>query len=112
MNDPTPRTAPAPDTSSLAAGIGIAWAILVGGYIVLTILVGVVANMSQGSYGFAGIATILGVVPLVLYIYLLIASFTKGRRRFGLGLAIGLASIAAVCLLLIAACFGLLSTMH
>ncbi|WP_266168223.1 hypothetical protein [Dyella subtropica] len=95
LPDPAPLppepTAP-PSQGSLIAGIMLAW---------LTMFLGEVACF-QGGMG----AWLLPPVGILVWGIVLINGH---KPRTGKGLLLGLASIFAVLLLLIAACFGLLS---
>ncbi|MBT2118474.1 hypothetical protein KK141_20075 [Dyella sp. LX-66] len=87
-----PPAAPAPkDQGSLWGGIGLAWAVMVGGEAVL---------FSAGLVAW--------VVPPVAIVVWAVVLLIQGRTRTGRGMLLGLASIVAVALLLVAACFGLL----
>lgn len=75
-------------------GVAIAWAVtLGGGMFALQVM-----NMATGFLLFP-LLTAVAAIALVV----------AGRRRLGIGLLLGLLSIAAVVLLLVAACFGLVS---
>ena len=107
MSEQTPGSRPAPlpprrpsgrptpdDQGSLWGGIGLAWAVMIGGGVAL---------------GSLGIAFWLWLVPPVAIVVWAVVLLAQGRRtRTGKGLLLGLASIVAVVLLLVAACFGLL----
>lgn len=90
---PGPPTQPEPKVSegSLLGGIGLAWAIMIGG----SLLLGPLSIMLWPVPPLAIMAT--GVVLII-----------KGKARTGKGLLLGLASVVAVVVLLAAACFGLL----
>lgn len=97
MSEQQPGPGPfAPDPSapkkqgSLAGGIGLAWAVMVGGELVL------------GSLGVT-----YWLVPPIAVVVLAVVLLTQGQTRTGRGVLLGLASIVAVALLLVAACFGL-----
>lgn len=84
---------------SLVAGIALAWAIMVGG--------GFLAFALLSSLG-AGVFT----VPLGACVILAIVLIARGHSRTGAGILLGLLSMAAVLLLLIAACFGIMRGAH
>ena len=92
---PGPRPS-APDPSkpksqgSLWGGIGLAWAVMLGGELML------------GSLGVT-----YWLVPPVAIVVLAVMLLVQGPTRTGRGMLLGLASIIAVALLLVAACFGL-----
>ncbi|HET7299118.1 MAG TPA: hypothetical protein VFJ01_00505 [Oleiagrimonas sp.] len=94
MSDmPTP---PASDDrrprDSIAFGIAIAWIVAVLGHLLLIPLF--------------SLNTLL--LPEATIIILAVAFYIKGKTHLGHGLLLGLLSIAAVTLLLVAACFGLM----
>jgi hypothetical protein len=83
---------PAPDQrGSLWAGIGIAWAVMIGGE---------VAVLPTNA--------MLWPLPPVTVVVWAVVLLVRGRTRTGGGMLLGLASVIAVLLLLVAACFGLL----
>jgi len=94
---PAPEDPQAPPASSgsLLAGVGLAWAIMVAG-----VGLGCIGDGIGG--GFAGL--LLALLVIIVWSAVWIAGT---RRRTGLGMLLGLASIAAVVILLVAACFGL-----
>jgi hypothetical protein len=95
-----PGNIPEPSTGSLAAGVGLAWLVMV---------VGEVLVLMTGSLG-----TILGGIglpPLAVIVWAVVL-LNRGKSRTGKGMFLGLLSIVAVLLLLVAACFGLMSNYH
>ncbi|GAB3041778.1 hypothetical protein GCM10027285_29270 [Oleiagrimonas citrea] len=101
LDPPAPEPPPVPPQGepsppqrrgSIAAGIGLAWLIMILGHLLL---------MPFRAATFLPIPELLvGVAAAVFY--------AKGIPRTGQGLLLGLASLLAVALLLVAACFGLL----
>lgn len=87
---------PGKGEGALSTGILLAWCIMVLGYIVLFNLGNV---MPAAYYGWF-------LPPLVVAI-LAVVLINRGVRRTGRGLLLGLLSVVAVLLLLVAACFGL-----
>ena len=57
----------------------------------------------------AGFAMLLALVPWILMIVFAVRASQRGESRTALGIGVGFASILGVGLLLVAACFGLLS---
>jgi hypothetical protein len=82
---------PRDERGSLLGGIGIAWAVMVG-----------------GSIAIAQISVMLWPVPPVALLIWAVVAFSQGKTRTGQGMLLGLVSVIAVVLLLVAACFGLL----
>jgi hypothetical protein len=102
---PTPSHAATPqeDRGSLGAGIGLAWAIAVVGN---TFCAALMASL-LGRHGDWVVS--LWLLPYLAIIGLAIFLYRKGKPRTGQGLMLGLLSMIAVAVLLVAACFGLLS---
>jgi hypothetical protein len=91
------------DAGSLGLGIGLAWLIaVVGTPLSIGIASALTPIFNKGVVAF-------GLLPYLLIIVLAIFHYRKGKTRTGLGLMLGLLSIVAVVLLLVAACFGMLS---
>jgi len=110
---PGPSNPPAadPGKGSLGAGIALAWACLIGGYFVVSVLSGIVFSVLNGansSFG-AMIAILLALLPWLAMIWLIVHFRKTDQPRTALGVGVGIASIFGVLLLLVAACFGLLS---
>lgn len=100
---PAPKPA---STGSLALGFVLAWAIVIVGNIALALFIGVASGLlSTGRFNFflPGFFSVPELVAIGLAVWFIV----KGRIRTGIGIFLGLASIVAVALLLVAACFGL-----
>lgn len=102
MSTPTPLAPKSDSRGSLGLGIALAWGALVGGYA----LVASLAVRSGGNYSDAAVAALV-LAPWALMLSLIVFFATKGQPRTALGIGVGIASIIAVALLLVAACFGL-----
>jgi hypothetical protein len=111
MSTPTPvgpqTTPPKPANGSLGVGVLIAWACLIGGYFAVGLLVSAISQISSSAA--AGFAMLLALVPWILMIVFAVRASQRGESRTALGIGVGFASILGVALLLVAACFGLLS---
>lgn len=106
MNDIHASASPLEDKGSLGAGIGLAWAIaVVGTPLCMTISAALTTRFNESI-------VVLWLLPYVSIIAFAIWSYRKGKSRTGLGLMLGLLSMVAVALLLVAACFGMLSNFH
>jgi len=101
-SDPDPR-------GSLAAGIGLFFLCLVGGgiasWIVRAVVVAAVPDWSYATAMFAIPALLPWLAALVLGLWLA----SRGRTRTALGILVGFGILVAVSLLLVAACFGIVS---
>ncbi|HEU4663656.1 MAG TPA: hypothetical protein VFS55_06470 [Dokdonella sp.] len=109
MNEPSARTRDLPTEDprrrgSLLAGVAWAWALLIGGHAV------VVATYAGSGYIDDGTGALLVALPWLSMIGLIIWFVANGRPRSALGVLLGIGTIVAVALLLVAACFGLLSS--
>lgn len=108
MNNPTPVPPPPPPVrnprGSLGIGVAWAWAMLVGGYVVVMLVASAFAGTDN-----AGVYVVLLVLPWIGLVALIGWFLQRGQPRTAAGVAIGIGSILAVALLLVAACFGLLS---
>jgi hypothetical protein len=101
---PAPPTAP---NDSLLQGFLIAWGAVIGAYIAGSALFGAIASGS--SFVAAAMLIVLLLGPWALGIWLIVHFSRQGKPRTAKGVALGLASIFAVLLLLVSACFALLS---
>lgn len=93
---PLPGNAREPSTGSLAAGVGLAWLVMVVGE-VLVLFTGSLTAILSG----------LWLPPLAVIVWAVVL-LNRGKSRTGKGMFLGLLSIVAVLLLLVAACFGLM----
>ena len=89
---PSPKPPASDNQGSLWGGIGLAW------------LVMVVGELLVGPRSF----TLWPLPPLGILVWAIVLLVRGTRTRTGKGLLLGLASIVAVLVLLVAACFGLL----
>jgi hypothetical protein len=105
---PPPAPTPPPDgdprAGSLALGVALAWGINVVGSIVIF---GVAMLLTGHSRSPSAPLFVLGWLPFLASVGLAAWMIVKGPRRTGIGIVIGIGSMWAVCLLLIAACFGI-----
>jgi hypothetical protein len=106
---PVPPPVPPPPSSggeprspsgSLAAGVGLAWLVMVVGEI-LVVMTGNLGVILGG----------IGLPPLAVIVWAFVL-LSQGKSRTGKGMFLGLLSVIAVLLLLVAACFGLMSNFH
>lgn len=98
----TPPPRPTTDTrGSLWLGFGLAWLVAIVGNVVALVIVG-------ASSGGASALTVLA-LPWLAEIGLIVWLAAKGKPRTASGVAIGLGTIIAIAVLLIAACFSLLA---
>jgi hypothetical protein len=97
---PPSGTEPGSPGGSLAAGVGLAWLVMVVGEILV---------LMTGSLG--AILGGIGLPPLAVIVWAFVL-LGQGKSRTGKGMFLGLLSVIAVLLLLMAACFGLMSHFH
>lgn len=98
---PPPRRAADP-RGSLGVGFGLAWLVVVVGNVLALFLLG----MSNGGSG----ALTLLALPWLGTLGLIVWFAVNGKPRTASGVAIGLATVVAVAVLLVAACFSLFAT--
>lgn len=102
IQPPPPAAPQPPDRGSLPLGFALGWAVPIVGYI----CVGTLAGMaSSGSF-----ILLLLCLPWIATAWLIVHFYTSGKPRTGKGMLIGLAAMVAAILLLVAACFSLLSS--
>jgi hypothetical protein len=100
-----PNPAPTPSTPQ-RSGFFLAWATLIGSTIAAFVLGAVIdAAVPQGSYVSHGLAA--GMLPPLALLGLLGWAWFGGRREMALGIAVAFASMFALLLLGVGACFGL-----
>lgn len=88
---PQPPQTPPPGAGSLAAGVGLAWAVMIVGEPLM------LATRSLASFWLPPVVIVIWGVVLL----------NGHKTRTGKGLLLGLLSVIAVAILLVAACFGL-----
>jgi hypothetical protein len=89
----------------LGLGIALAWAALIGGYTLVAFVAGALASV-HGYNGDTALIVLL-LAPWALMLALIVWFASNNQPRTALGIAVGVATIIAVVLLLVAACFGL-----
>ncbi len=109
--DPSNPQAADPKNGSLGAGIALAWACLIAGYFIVGVMSSIVFSVLNGANSGFGvmIAILLFLLPWAAMIWLIVHFRKTSQPRTALGIGVGIASIIGVLLLLVAACFGLLS---
>ena len=96
-----------PAAGSLLLGFALAWLITIGGYIVLFGLLSAISTIfNPGALAFAGL--LVAIAPIAAVIGTAVRLLSSGRRRTAIGLFLGLGSMVAIGILLVAACFGLM----
>ncbi|HEX6832340.1 MAG TPA: hypothetical protein VF132_02300 [Rudaea sp.] len=94
-----------PDRGSLGLGIALAWVSLIGGYVLSVVIASAIQFRSMTD----GLIALLIALPWLLMLGVAIWFAANGRPRTALGVGVGIATIVAVALLLVAACFGLIA---
>lgn len=102
---PPPTPAADPRAGSLALGVALAWAINVIGNVVVF---GIAMLLTGRSGPPSAPLFVLGWLPFFISVGLAIQMIVKGPKRTGIGILIGIGSMWAVTLLLVAACFGII----
>jgi len=102
--------APPKNEGSLGLGIGLAWACLIAGYTVSSVIFG--AGYQTAPAGVRDALVVLAaLLPWIAMVALIVWLAVRGQTRTAIGIGVGIGSIVGVALLLVAACFGIL-TMH
>jgi hypothetical protein len=100
---------PSPDKGSMLIGFFVGWGVLVASIVVAgAVIAGVGAMMNWNSASMV-IAQLIGLLPIASMIGLVIWYAQRGKTRSALGVAATFGSLLALALLLVAACFGLMS---
>ena len=109
MSTPIDPSNPAvkPANGSLGVGVLIAWSCLIGGYFAVGIAISLFGSIASSLA--AALFPLLALAPWILMIVFAVRYSQRGESRTALGIGVGFASILGVGLLLVAACFGLLS---
>lgn len=107
---PPPAAAPSPNPSgSFWLGFWLAWAALLGGYTLIVGFLASIASMIRGGGIADPVWIFLAFGPWLLIVALIVIFAANGKPRTAKGVAVGLVSIVAILLLLVAACFSLLA---
>lgn len=112
MNENPDQAPPpaAPDKGSVLIGFVVGWGAMIASAIVVSVMMsGAGALMSGWNSAFSLIAVIGGLLPFASLIGLIIWYAAKGKSRSAWGVVAAFGSLLALCLLLVAACFGLMS---
>ena len=97
---------------SLGLGIALAWACLIGGYVLVAAIATTLFSVTRGMDSNVGATLAIGLsaLPWIAMFGLIVYFLVNNKPRTAVGVAVGFASILGVGLLLVAACFGLLAT--
>jgi len=110
LSPPPPEPTNAPDKGSVLIGFLVGWGAMIASTVVSGALMAAAsAVMSGWNSAFSLIAMIVGLLPLASLVGLIVWYAMKGKSRSAWGVAAAFASLLALCVLLIAACFGLMS---
>jgi hypothetical protein len=94
----------------LLIGFLVGWGAMIASTVVAgALMAGASALMSGWNSAFSLIALIGGLLPLASLVGLITWYAMKGKSRSAWGVAAAFASLVALCVLLMAACFGLMS---
>jgi len=106
MNPP-----PDEERGSLLRGFTLGWVVLVGSWILVVIawMLGVGADLRLTGEAQNALLAFGAMFPFVAMIALLVWFAAQGKPRSAAGVALAFASLVALVLLLVAACFGLLA---
>jgi hypothetical protein len=102
---------PGDERGSLLTGFLIGWVVLISSLVVVAVVFSVLGTMdSQGSGWIFGVFRLVGLLPFVSMVGLIVWFASKGKTRSAAGVGLTLASLIALVLLLVAACFGLFAS--
>jgi hypothetical protein len=104
-----PPSTNAPDKGSLLIGFLVGWGAMIASSVVAGAGMAAAGAMTKWNSAFGLIASIAGLLPMASLIGLIIWYAQQGKTRSALGVAAAFGSLLALCLLLVAACFGLMS---
>jgi hypothetical protein len=102
-----PPVLPAPDKDSVLIGFLAGWGAMIGFSFLSGAIVAVTGPLLNGSFAFSVISLIAGLIPIAGLAGLMIWFAMKGKTRSVKGVVAAFGSLLALCLLLVAACFGL-----
>ena len=95
---------PVRENGSLALGVALAWLInVIGGLLMYFVL----ATVTRSPFNGSGWPMLAIPLPFIASVALGTWMLVKGPRRTGLGIFVGIGTLWAVAMLLVAACFGL-----
>lgn len=117
-NNPYPDSSTPPaksaegDKGTVLAGFFIGWGLVIGSSMLGGFLISILSGFSNliGGYNsllFQGVSGISFTLPLVTVIVAMVWFGNKGKSKIVKGIAAALASMIALILLLVAACFGI-----
>jgi len=117
-NNPYPDSSPPPaksaegDKGTVLAGFFIGWGLVIGSSMLGGFLISILSGFSNliGGYNsllFQGVSGISFTLPLVTVIVAMVWFGNKGKSKIVKGIVAALASMIALILLLVAACFGI-----
>jgi len=120
-NNPYRDTSPAnakplvPDQGSMLVGFFIGWGLIIGIIVITIFIVSVMINIAEAmSGGNSVIYQISGLVSFLIPIVFIVAAMIwfgkKGKSKIVKGIGAAIISLIALAILLVAACFGILSS--
>jgi hypothetical protein len=102
---------PGDDRGSLLTGFLLGWAVLVASWVLVGMLWAVLASSHALDKDWATpFISLTALTPFLATIGLLLWFAAKGKPRSAAGVALTFASLVALAVLLVAACFGLFAT--
>lgn len=124
MNDQDNRSAPPPpgnnpseapasaQEGSLGKGVGLFFLCVIAGGAACGIVAAILGSVGLPWRLLTPIYTGLGLLPWIAALVVAIRAASAGQRRTAIGVALGFGILVAIVLLLVAACFGLMSGMR
>lgn len=109
---PGPPVTSEPYRGSLMKGFLLGWAVLIGGYVVVGFLFGLISGITGGGNDLLGVFAMLGsILPWGGLLALIVYFAVKNEPRSAIGVVITFGSLVGLAILLVAACFGLIAMM-
>jgi len=105
----SPPSLNAPDKGSLLVGFLVGWAALIASTIVAGAGMAAAGAMTNWNSAVGLIASLASLLPMGSLVGLIIWYAQQGKSRSAWGVVATFGSLLALCLLLVAACFGLMS---
>ena len=115
MNSPlenpgqSPPPIDAPDKGSVLIGFLVGWGVMIASTVASGIVVAGAGPLMHWSSAFSVIGLLASLLPLASLIGLIVWYAQKGKSRSAWGVVAAFGSLLALCLLLVAACFGLMA---
>ena len=107
---PGPPVVGEPYRGSLMKGFLLGWAVLIGGYVIVGVLFGLISNLGGSGNDLLGVfAMFASILPWGGLLALIVYFAVKNEPRSAIGVVITFGSLIGLGILLVAACFGIIA---